>query len=61
MNFTPLFLTARVVGAVYKTVLTTWLGIHLAKRIYGRESPRNGRAKFGERRSRKFGEGPYDD
>ena len=49
MNFNPLFLTARVMGAGYKVLLTGWLGYHLAKRIYGRETPRNGRANFGSR------------
>lgn len=58
MNFNPLFTTARVVGAAYKVVLTTWLFYHLAKRMYGRETPRNGRTSFSGRSHRRLGHGP---
>lgn len=47
VNFAPLFTTARVIGSAYKIVLTSWLLYHLAKRIHGREIPRNGRQRFG--------------
>ena len=46
MNFIPLFTTARVVGAAYKILLTTWLMYHLSKRMARREVPRNGRVSF---------------
>lgn len=49
MIFNPLFLTARVIGAIYKILLTVWLFYHLVKRMYGREIPRNGRRSFGGR------------
>jgi hypothetical protein len=49
MTFEPLFTTARVIGALYKIVLTIWLLYHLAKRIRSREVPRNGRTSFGSR------------
>lgn len=55
MNFNPLFLAAQVVGAIYKIVLTVWLFYHLAKRMYGREVPRNGRTVFSGRSHRKSG------
>lgn len=37
MNFTPLFLTARVVTAVYRTVSTTVLLYYLSKKIKNRQ------------------------
>lgn len=58
VNFSPLFTTARVIGSTYKIVLTTWLLYHLAKRIHGREIPRNGRQNFGGGASRRHRLGP---
>jgi hypothetical protein len=54
MNFNPLFLSARIVTAIYKIILTAWLLYHLIKRIHGREIPRNGRVSFGGRSSGRY-------
>lgn len=41
MNFEPLFLTARVVTAIYRITSTTLLLLYLAKRVRdGRRIPR---------------------
>lgn len=56
----PLFTTARVVGATYKIILTSWLMYHLIKRMRSNEVPRNGRISFsdGSRRSHRFNQEP---
>lgn len=55
MNFIPLFTSAKVIGAIYRVVLTMWLLYHLIKKMYGREVPRNGRTSFGGRSHRRVG------
>ncbi len=49
MNFSPLFLTASVINAIYKIILTLWLLYHLTKRMINRDVPRNGRTNFSGR------------
>jgi len=41
MNFTPLFMTSRVVVAVYRTISTTVLLYYLVKRIKDKQAPRD--------------------